>query len=133
MTVIAVEHLDVDTGFTHAASEFAKLSRLVLLYLLHDDVTDGHNTNSRSLKRSTRYFAILDKEVRDALTIDHPCAAALDAHADSSEGFAHLAERARTVFKFNRKVLQSLFPFRRGMRAKHHIEHRLPRFTTVLR
>ena len=131
--MIAVEYLNVHPGFTHATRQFTKLARLILIESLHQDITHRDNTNPRSLKCTPRSVAIVNEKMGHTAVIGDPGAAAFDADAGASERFPHLAECARTVFQFNRKVLQRLFPFRSGMRTEHHVEHGLPRFTAIFR
>lgn len=113
--------------------EFAKLAGLFLVQALHYHLADGNYADANSLERTSCSFSVIDEKVCNTAIVDDPCTAPFDGDPSASERFAHFAERARTVFQFNRKILQRLPPCNRGMRTKNHVEQRFPRLTAIVR
>ncbi len=107
MVVIAVEHLNIYAGFAHAASKLAELAGFILIKTLYHDVANGNHAYACGLQCTACRFPVVDKKVRNASIGYDPCAAPFNADPSTSERFAHFAQRARTIFQFNRKIFQS--------------------------
>jgi DNA-binding transcriptional ArsR family regulator len=102
--MIAVEHLDVDPGLSHATRDFPQLSRNGLRQFLDQHLPFGNNLNRGPRQRVPGGGRVFHEEMRHAFALDNKGAAALDAHAGATEGFAHVGQRSGAVRQENGQV-----------------------------
>jgi hypothetical protein len=87
--MVAVDDLDIDSGIRHPARDLSELSRHILSQLLREDLANIEHLDPNVFERASSSFAIFEKKMHIALSVDDPTAAAFDAHTGSSECFAH--------------------------------------------
>ena len=102
MIVVAVEDLDVDSGLSHPAREFAELTGFSLVQSLDHDVALFDDADAGCFERAASGRPIFEEEVGDSLTVDNERASALDAHSGAAQCVAHLGQCAGPVLKRDR-------------------------------
>ena len=108
--MVAVQNLDVHARMGHGPAEQAQLTRPVLVEALHQNLSDGDDRDACCLERRTRKLTVRHEEVSDTDTSDDPHAAALDAHAPSSQRLAHQGKLAGFVPEFDLEVKHGTDP-----------------------
>lgn len=106
--MVAVEHLDVNSGIGHAASDFAQLTRLGLIQALDQDFALFENADACGGESGASGGAVGEEEMADGAAVEETCATAFDADASAAERFTHFSERARAVFEFYRQIFHVL-------------------------
>ncbi len=107
MGVVAVERFDVDARLGHLPGELAELARFVLLQSLDEHVPLLQDSDAGPFQRLASGASILEEEVRDPAALDDPGATALDAHAGTPEGFAHLGQRSGSILERDRQIFHA--------------------------
>jgi DNA-binding transcriptional ArsR family regulator len=108
--MVAVKHLNVDSGLSHATGNSSQLPRNGLRQFL-----DNHFPFSGDLNRGVHQCAagrgcVLHEEMRHAFALDDEGAAALDAYAGAAKGFAHLGQRTGLVRQQKGQVFHRSIP-----------------------
>ncbi len=99
--MIAVLHLDVDSGIGHSSRYFAELSGHLLIQAERENLAGGSYANAYRFQGSSRHVSVLNQEVRNANAIDDEHASTFKADSSSAESLAHIRKGAGTVFEFD--------------------------------
>lgn len=97
MLMVTIKHFDVDSGFSHTASELTELTGNVLLQSLNKHFPLSKDFNASLYECFAGRGTILEKEMSHADTIDNPRSATFNADTSSTQCFAHLGKRPRPV------------------------------------
>ena len=81
--MVAVDNLNVNTGFCHEPRDFAQLTWLFLIQALNEDFLLLQHVNPGILKCSTGFGRVLEQKVDNTLTFENESATALNANACS--------------------------------------------------
>src|SRR6202140_5774997 len=103
--MVAVHHLDVDSGLGHAAGDLAELARFRLVEPLHQDLSLREDFDPRPLERLAGGGAIREEEVRHPDPVGDEDSTALDARPCPPQGLPHLGQGPRPVLERDAQVL----------------------------
>ena len=104
--MVAVERLDVDSGFRHAPADRTELAGPVLFQPLDQHFSILDHLDAGLGQRASRRSGVGDQEMGDPPPIHRECAAALQADAGRAERLPRRRERARPVLEPERNVAQ---------------------------
>jgi hypothetical protein len=99
--MIAVLHLDIDSGIGHSSRYFAELSGHLLIQAEREDIADGRYSDACGFEGGSSGAAVLDQEMRYANAVDDEHTSAFQADSGPAESLAHVRKGAGTVFEFD--------------------------------
>ena len=104
MIVVAVENLDIDASFAHAARQRAELTRHILLQPLNEHFPFLEDSDPGRLQCPARGRTVREEEMSDPAAIHDPSPSTLDAHPGAAQS---LPNSARAPGLFSRAIAKS--------------------------
>jgi hypothetical protein len=97
--VIAVHHLDVDSGLRHPPRDLAELARATLIQSLHEYLAHGHDLDSGSFNGPLCSRAVIEEKMRDGPISHDEDSPALDVHARTTQRIPQFGERSKLIWE----------------------------------